>query len=115
VQFSTRVRLGRWILLTFCDKQQQQPLQPVFLVSTVMIGTPHERVLMTGVHRIADVFCTCCSDRLGWIYVSTPMTHPNQRYKVGKVLLESSKIAQMTEELPLHPVLEPLAGCSDNA
>jgi hypothetical protein len=71
---------------------------------------------MTGVHRVADVFCVCCSDRLGWIYVSTPMTNPEQRYKIGKVLLESSKIVQVAEEQPLpHPLADPVANSSDSS
>lgn len=43
-----------------------------FLFTTatnVMLGPKEERVLMTGLHSVSDIFCTACSTRLGWKYL----------------------------------------------
>lgn len=29
-------------------------------------------MLITGLHTVADIFCTCCNTNLGWKYVSVP-------------------------------------------
>ena len=34
-------------------------------------GPAEERVLLTGLHAVADIFCECCKTTLGWKYVST--------------------------------------------
>ena len=33
-------------------------------------GPAEERVLLTGLHAVADIFCECCKTTLGWKYVS---------------------------------------------
>ncbi|KAK6054135.1 yippee putative zinc-binding protein [Cooperia oncophora] len=40
--------------------------------SVVNIGTgpAEERVLLTGLHAVADIYCQCCKTTLGWKYVS---------------------------------------------
>ena len=43
-----------------------------FLFTTatnVMLGPKEERILMTGLHSVADIYCTECSSRLGWKYL----------------------------------------------
>ena len=43
-----------------------------FLFTTatnVMLGPKEERVLMTGLHSVSDIFCSACSARLGWKYL----------------------------------------------
>lgn len=41
-------------------------------VSSVNVGCgpAEERVLLTGLHAVADIFCECCKTTLGWKYVS---------------------------------------------
>ena len=34
-----------------------------------MLGPKEERVLMTGLHSVSDIFCTECQSRLGWKYL----------------------------------------------
>ena len=34
-------------------------------------GQAEERVLLTGLHAVADIYCECCKTTLGWKYVST--------------------------------------------
>ncbi len=45
---------------------------------------------MSGMHLVRDVFCRCCDEKLGWTYDQA--SDPNQRYKVGKFVLERAKI-----------------------
>jgi hypothetical protein len=44
----------------------------VFLNFRVNVGCgpAEERVLLTGLHAVADIFCECCKTTLGWKYVS---------------------------------------------
>jgi hypothetical protein len=34
-------------------------------------GPAEERVLLTGLHAVADIYCENCKTTLGWKYVST--------------------------------------------
>jgi hypothetical protein len=44
-------------------------LVPIYRVN-VRLGPKEERVLITGLHTVADIHCTCCATVLGWKYVS---------------------------------------------
>uniref|UniRef100_A0A7N0TQU8 Yippee domain-containing protein n=1 Tax=Kalanchoe fedtschenkoi TaxID=63787 RepID=A0A7N0TQU8_KALFE len=64
-----------------------------FLFSHVMnisIGPKANRHLITGLHTIADVKCSECSEVLGWKYQKA--YEEAQKYKEGKFILENSKI-----------------------
>ncbi|XP_065313492.1 protein yippee-like 1 isoform X2 [Gordionus sp. m RMFG-2023] len=37
-------------------------------VVNVVCGAAEERVLLTGLHAVADIFCECCKTTLGWKY-----------------------------------------------
>ncbi len=37
--------------------------------TNVSLGPKEERVLMTGLHHVSDIFCTQCEARLGWKYL----------------------------------------------
>ncbi|KAI8050041.1 hypothetical protein BDF21DRAFT_351229 [Thamnidium elegans] len=66
---------------------------PAFLVNKVeniSIGVNEERMLMTGVHTVADISCYICNSRIGWIYIKAPDS--SQQYKVGKCIIEKSKV-----------------------
>jgi hypothetical protein len=39
-------------------------------VVNVGCGPAEERVLLTGLHAVADIYCECCKTTLGWKYVS---------------------------------------------
>jgi Yippee zinc-binding/DNA-binding /Mis18, centromere assembly len=47
------------------------PLSPRSCRVNISIGPAEDRVLMTGLHTVADIQCTCCSSVLGWKYVSS--------------------------------------------
>lgn len=40
-------------------------------------GPAEERVLLTGLHAVADIYCECCKTTLGWKYVSYPIKYSN--------------------------------------
>ena len=43
-----------------------------FLFTTatnVQLGPKEERILMTGLHSVADIYCSECTARLGWKYL----------------------------------------------
>ena len=37
-------------------------------------GPAEERVLLTGLHAVSDIYCECCKTTLGWKYVSIPQS-----------------------------------------
>lgn len=41
-----------------------------FFRVNVGCGPAEERVLLTGLHAVADIYCECCKTTLGWKYVS---------------------------------------------
>jgi hypothetical protein len=44
----------------------------------------------TGVHTVADIFCTGCGTRLGWHYFKASET--SQKYKEGKLVMASIRL-----------------------
>jgi hypothetical protein len=61
-------------------------------VVNVRLGSPQDRVLLTGLHTVQDAFCASCDDRLGWRYVKAAA--PSQRYKEGCFILEQARVYQ---------------------
>ncbi len=69
-------------------------------------GPAEERVLLTGLHAVADIYCESCKTTLGWKYVTTINTfqtfqfifkgfisqehafESSQKYKEGKFIIE---------------------------
>ncbi len=54
----------------------------------VYTGPKMERVLMTGLHVVCDLYCVHCHSPLGWYYVDA--YEESQKYKVGKFILEKA-------------------------
>lgn len=46
---------------------------------------------MTGLHTVCDVFCVHCHALLGWTYLEA--VQDSEKYKIGKFVLERTKIA----------------------
>ncbi|EPS67581.1 hypothetical protein M569_07194 [Genlisea aurea] len=59
-------------------------------VMNVTTGTKEERMMMTGIHTVVDLFCTGCGSLVGWKYETAP--EKNLRYKVGRSILERMKL-----------------------
>lgn len=36
----------------------------------ITAGAKEERMMMTGLHTVADIYCVCCGSNVGWKYVS---------------------------------------------
>ena len=41
-------------------------------------GPAEERLLLTGLHAVADIYCENCHTTLGWKYVSGPGPRPGR-------------------------------------
>ncbi|XP_021669524.2 protein yippee-like isoform X1 [Hevea brasiliensis] len=56
-------------------------------VVNITEGEQEERMMMTGMHTVVDIFCVRCGSILGWKY---EYAHEKaQKYKEGKFILES--------------------------
>lgn len=53
-----------------------------------------ERELLTGLHAVADIFCTNCGTLLGWKY--TKAFVDSQKYKEGKFILELHQLIKQS-------------------
>ncbi|GJY50276.1 yippee-like protein [Tanacetum coccineum] len=57
----------------------------------VTIGVKEDRLMMTGLHTVADIFCVKCGSIVGWTY---EFAHDKlQKYKEGKSVLERFKLS----------------------
>lgn len=52
-------------------------------------GQAEERVLLTGLHAVADIYCESCKTPLGWKYVSNSETKSTGGYE-GSMLRDSN-------------------------
>ncbi|EDQ90762.1 uncharacterized protein MONBRDRAFT_15658 [Monosiga brevicollis MX1] len=59
-------------------------------VVNIDVGPAQEKMLITGLHSICDVHCNICRSYLGWKYEMA--YEQEQRYKIGKVILEKAHI-----------------------
>ncbi|KAI6703723.1 hypothetical protein NL676_012859 [Syzygium grande] len=80
-----------------------------FLFSNVVnitVGAEEERLMISGIHTVEDIFCCCCGQILGWKYVAAH--DKNQKYKEGKFVLERWRIMEEVADnfsLEAHPGL----------
>ncbi|KAK4480936.1 hypothetical protein RD792_011794 [Penstemon davidsonii] len=59
-------------------------------VVNVTVGEKEDRMMITGVHTVVDIFCVGCGSILGWKY---EVAHDkSQKYKEGKFILERFKV-----------------------
>ncbi|XP_078445202.1 protein yippee-like [Wolffia australiana] len=59
-------------------------------VVNIYAGRKEERLMTTGMHTVADIFCVRCGSILGWKYETSHVV--NQRYKEGMFILERVKV-----------------------
>uniref|UniRef100_A0A7S0WSD2 Protein yippee-like n=1 Tax=Pyramimonas obovata TaxID=1411642 RepID=A0A7S0WSD2_9CHLO len=59
-------------------------------VVNVTLGPKEDRLLITGLHTVADIYCSCCQAVLGWKYEQA--FEENQKYKEGKFIVEKAKM-----------------------
>ncbi|KAB2066618.1 hypothetical protein ERO13_A09G164600v2 [Gossypium hirsutum] len=59
-------------------------------VVNITVGEKEERMMMTGLHTVVDIFCVGCGSIVGWKYESA--REKTQKYKEGKFILERFKV-----------------------
>lgn len=69
----------------------------------VRIGPPEDRLLITGLHSVCDIFCKRCKKLVGWTY--SRAYENSQKYKEGKFIVE--KINLHLEESDYYDVVPP--------
>ena len=52
-------------------------------------GPSEEKMLLTGIHIVRDIFCKSCSAYVGWTYVKA--YEFSERYKEGKCIMERNQ------------------------
>ncbi|OAY63723.1 Protein yippee-like [Ananas comosus] len=57
----------------------------------VTVGIKEERLMMTGMHTVSDIFCVGCGSIVGWKYEAA--YDKAQKYKEGKFILERFKVS----------------------
>ena len=64
-------------------------------VVNINSGPTENRLLLTGLHVVADIYCNACDTRLGWKYVEA--FEESQKYKEGRFILEKAMIIKEEE------------------
>ncbi|KAD1904840.1 hypothetical protein E3N88_42142 [Mikania micrantha] len=85
--------------LALCDDIFQRSGSTCFKISqltmfyrtNVTVGVKEDRMMMTGLHTVADIFCVKCGSIVGWTYETAH--EKNQKYKEGKSVLERFKLS----------------------
>ena len=69
----------------------------------ITIGPPEDRLLITGLHSVCDIFCKRCKAMIGWTYARA--YESSQKYKEGKYIIE--KINLHLEESDYYDISHP--------
>mmetsp|Transcript_14085 Transcript_14085/g.19277 ORF Transcript_14085/g.19277 Transcript_14085/m.19277 type:complete len:391 (-) Transcript_14085:249-1421(-) len=75
----------------------------------VTIGPAEDRILITGLHSVCDIFCKRCKGMVGWTYAKA--YESSQKYKEGKFIIE--KINLHLEESDYYDVSHPAGERAD--
>eukprot|EP00298_Acanthocystis_sp_HF-20_P010667 c18981_g2_i2.p1 GENE.c18981_g2_i2~~c18981_g2_i2.p1 ORF type:complete len:116 (+),score=25.90 c18981_g2_i2:52-399(+) len=59
-------------------------------VANVICGQGEQRILLTGLHTVADIYCSSCQTVIGWKYEHA--FEESQQYKVGKFIIERALV-----------------------
>ncbi|KAI8086425.1 yippee-like d, partial [Halteromyces radiatus] len=65
---------------------QTGPAFLVYKVNNIKIGVKEKRMLLTGMHTIAEISCILCHHKLGWKYIHA--VESSQKFKENKYILE---------------------------
>ncbi|KAK9470486.1 uncharacterized protein V1510DRAFT_404954 [Dipodascopsis tothii] len=79
------------------SKAFQGRIGPALLVAelhNVREGPPGDRMLITGMHTLADVRCVHCELTVGWRYLAA--YDRDQAYKIGQYILELERVCRDT-------------------
>mmetsp|Transcript_22698 Transcript_22698/g.30021 ORF Transcript_22698/g.30021 Transcript_22698/m.30021 type:complete len:215 (+) Transcript_22698:1059-1703(+) len=75
----------------------------------VTVGPAEDRLLITGLHSVCDIFCKRCKGMVGWTYAKA--YESSQKYKEGKFIIE--KINLHLEESDYYDVSHPAGERTD--
>ncbi|KAE9618156.1 hypothetical protein Lalb_Chr03g0043171 [Lupinus albus] len=81
-------------------------------VVNVALGEKEERMMITGMHTVVDIFCVVCGSIVGWKYEAAH--EKTQKYKEGKFILERFKVLGPDGSHYLPPALEADAVAADD-
>ncbi|KAH9624157.1 hypothetical protein KSS87_004750 [Heliosperma pusillum] len=59
-------------------------------VVNITTGDQEQRLMLTGMHTVVDIFCVGCGSIVGWKYESAH--EKSQKYKEGKFILERYQV-----------------------
>ncbi|XP_057961164.1 putative yippee-like protein Os10g0369500 [Malania oleifera] len=59
-------------------------------VVNISLGPTEERQLMSGLHTVNDIYCSCCQQILGWRYDKA--YEESEKYKEGLYILEKERM-----------------------
>ncbi|KAI0472659.1 yippee zinc-binding/DNA-binding /Mis18, centromere assembly-domain-containing protein [Xylariaceae sp. FL0804] len=97
-------RYGRAYLVSPPERPPKKKQCEMNLIN-IKVGKSETRLLVTGSHVVADIFCNVCSAKVGWKYVDAK--EESQQYKVGKFILETQRVVDyrswednLDDELP---------------
>jgi Yippee zinc-binding/DNA-binding /Mis18, centromere assembly len=54
------------------------------------LGPKEERMLISGLHIVSDVYCRVCQRIIGWKYVHA--FNEQEKYKEGSYIIEKARI-----------------------
>ncbi|KAJ6968879.1 protein yippee-like [Populus alba x Populus x berolinensis] len=75
-------------LLYFCSRNRRAYL--FYNVENVTYGPREDRMMITGKHTVADIFCVVCGSILGWKYIHAYVKA--HKYKEGWFVIERCKV-----------------------
>ncbi|KAJ2784234.1 hypothetical protein H4R18_001222 [Coemansia javaensis] len=85
----------------------QGRLGRAYLVEAVVnerLGGSEDRVLMTGLHTVCDLYCRRCDEMVGWKYIRA---HDRaQQYKEGRYVLEQSQLLVVEQQTASPPNID---------
>ncbi|KAL4737389.1 yippee zinc-binding/DNA-binding /Mis18, centromere assembly-domain-containing protein [Aspergillus similis] len=84
-------RHGRAYLVS-AEPTDNAPSCPGDSLPNTLLQSPMSRNLVTGAHTVCDMECVFCGSILGWKYLNAE--EQSQKYKVGKFILETSKVTK---------------------
>ncbi|KAK4234760.1 yippee-like protein [Achaetomium macrosporum] len=74
----------------------------------IRVGRYEHRELTTGPHVVANISCAGCGSMVGWKYIDA--RNPEQKYKVGKFILEMARVVGFHSWEDVEDVLAPDEG-----
>lgn len=66
----------------------------------VFVGPESEKTMMTGLHRVCDIFCKICFKTVGWTYVTNPFI---KQWIHRSMLMSSQKSTRKASSLSKGP------------